>query len=273
MKWWPQLRGFLRATFHLGLIVLPGWWALHTASTVQRTIAVLLILSGIALLVRAAFIYLPGFDPFFRVPWHGPWRGRRMAITFDDGPNGAATEAVLELFRRYGGKATFFMVGQSVDAQPELARRVAAEGHAVGSHTYTHQKLSRCSHAHAVEEVERGHAALIAAGVPDQRLFRAPHGLKTFALNRHLDRMGLRMIAWTAGVYDPDCPSGDVIADRAMRWLRPGTILLLHDGKMGCDRRPLLHALERILITCRERGLEVVTIPELLNYKTEAASS
>jgi peptidoglycan/xylan/chitin deacetylase (PgdA/CDA1 family) len=230
---------------------------------------------GLALLVRAAFVYIPGFDPFFRVPWRGPVAGknakgaegaRRMAITFDDGPNGAATEQVLTLLDKYGAKATFFMVGENVERDPALARKVAAAGHAVGSHTYSHQKLSRVPLRVATSEIDRGHTALVNAGLPDQRIFRAPHGLKTFAILRHLDRRGLHLIAWTAGVFDTDCPHGRVIARRARRWVRPGAILLLHDGKYGHDRRPMLEALNETLALAQQRGLRLVTVPQLLGW-------
>jgi peptidoglycan/xylan/chitin deacetylase (PgdA/CDA1 family) len=253
--------------FHLSMVVLPIVGFAIADGAGWRALCAVLAALGMALLVWAAFTYVPGFDLFFRVPWRGPRAGRRMAITFDDGPNGETTEKVLDLLRAYGGKATFFMVGRNVEAEPELARRVLAEGHAVGSHTYSHAKLSQVPFAVAVEEIERGHRALLEAGLPDSRLFRAPHGLKTFRVLSHLEERGLKMIAWTAGAYDTDCPSGDVIARRALRWLRPGSILLLHDGKPGSERRPMLDALQMILQTCRERRLELVTVPELLSSR------
>jgi len=269
VKWWRQLRAAARATFHVGLVLLPLLAAWAVGPGPRRWLLVVAAVTGAGWLVRSAFIYIPGFDPFFRVPWRGPRAGKRIALTFDDGPNGAVTEQVLELFARHQAKATFFMVGQAVEAQPALARRVAAAGHAVGSHTYSHAKLHRLSVQQMRDEVLRGHRCLTDAGLPDQGLFRAPHGLKTFALVRFLDRQRLRMIAWTDGVYDTDCPSSDVIYRRALRKLRAGEILLLHDGKQGHDRGPLLGALPRILEACRERGLAMVTIPELLQARRE----
>ncbi|MCC6747505.1 MAG: polysaccharide deacetylase family protein [Deltaproteobacteria bacterium] len=265
MKGWRMARAALRTIFHTALVLGPAAGLLLSQSLHWRLVFGAATLVGVALIIWAGFVYIPGFDPFFRVPWRGPRRGRRLAITFDDGPNGAFTEEVLELFRRHGGKATFFMVGQSVEREPELARRVLAEGHAVGSHTYSHQKLHRLSRAEMVSEVERGHACLEAAGINGSRLFRAPHGLKTFALVRHLTRRGIRLIGWTDGVYDTDCPSAEIIAARALKKLRPGEILLLHDGKQGHDRRPMVTALDTILAACRERRLEPVTVPELLD--------
>ncbi len=265
MKWWRQLRAAARVTVHTGLVLGPAWGA-YAAQGSARIAFAALALVGVALLVWAAFVYIPGFDPFFRVPWRGPSRGNRIAITFDDGPNGAYTEKVLELFERAGGKATFFMVGQAVQAQPELARRVAAAGHAVGSHTYSHQKLHFVSPDKMKDEVDRGHQCLEAAGIKGSGLFRAPHGLKTFALVRHLARRGIRLIAWTDGVYDTDQPRWEVIYRRALPKLRPGQILLMHDGKQNHDRTAMVEALARILETCKERGLQCVTVPQLLGY-------
>jgi peptidoglycan/xylan/chitin deacetylase (PgdA/CDA1 family) len=81
---------------------------------------------------------------------------------------------------------------------------------------------------------------------------------------RHLRARGIRLIAWTDGVFDTDCPSGEVIYRRALPKLRGGEILLLHDGKLGHDRRPMLDALAKILDAAAARGLELVTVPELL---------
>lgn len=273
MKFRRQLRGIARALFHLALVVGPIWGLAHASQALERALYGVLLIGGLALLVWAAFVYWPGFDPLFRVPWRGPRRGRRMAITFDDGPNGDQTVAVLRLLDRHQAKATFFMIGQNVERQPEVARQVAAAGHAVGSHTYSHRKLNQLSLAEAKEEIDRGQAALAGAGIADARLFRAPHGLKTFAVVRHLLQRGLRPIAWTAGVYDTDCPHAQIIAHRAKRWVRPGTILLLHDGKLGHDRRPMTQALDAILQLARKRGIQLVTIPELLGWSWSNVAS
>src|SRR5262249_8454142 len=207
MKFRRQLRAFAQAALHILAVVIPAVALARADTAVWRWAFAALTLAGVAQLVLAAFIYIPGFDPLFRIPWRGPRSRRRMAITFDDGPNGAATEVVLELLRRHGAKATFFMIGQHVDAEPELARRVVAEGHAVGSHTWSHVKLSAVPLAVAIDEIDRGHRSLRAAGIADAALFRAPHGHKRPGVVAHLTRNGLRMIAWTAGVYDTDSAS------------------------------------------------------------------
>jgi peptidoglycan/xylan/chitin deacetylase (PgdA/CDA1 family) len=266
MKWRRVLRGWLRASLHLGLVALAIVAMARSRGVAERGLAALLALLAVGLLVRAAFVYISGFDPLLRIPWRGPRRGRRMAITFDDGPNGAHTLEVLRLLDAYDAKATFFVVGKSAEAEPALVRAIEARGHALGSHTWSHQKLNELALPAARAEIDRGHAALLATGVADGRLFRAPHGQKTFAVYRHLRRRGLRLVAWTAGVFDTDCPSARVIFERARRWVRPGTILLLHDGKQGHERGAMTAALEDVLRLARERGLRLVTVPELLGW-------
>jgi peptidoglycan/xylan/chitin deacetylase (PgdA/CDA1 family) len=266
MRGWRTIRAACRATIHAGLAVGPLLGIALSSSWQARLGYATLFVMGFSLLVWAAFVYIPGFDPLFRIPWRGPRRGHRMAITFDDGPHGRVTGQVLDLFKRHGGKATFFLVGQSVEAEPEVVARIVEEGHAVGSHTYSHAKLHLLARPRMQDEVDRGHECLNALGI-SSNLFRAPHGLKTFSMVRHLARRGLRLVAWTDGVYDTDCPSAEIIFRRALPKLRAGEILLLHDGKRGHERSPLLQALPRILNACKERKLELVTVPELLGWQ------
>ena len=272
MRWWRRLRATARVLVHSALVAGPLFGLLASSSWAGRTFFAALLAGGLYALVWAAFVYIPGFDLAFRIPWRGPAGGNRMAITFDDGPNGAATEEVLELFRRHRARATFFLVGRNVEAQPALAHRIVREGHAVGSHTYSHAKLHLLPRARMKDEIDRGHRCLTDAGIASE-LFRAPHGLKSWAMARHLRARGLRLIAWTDGVFDTDCPSGEVIFRRALPKLRGGEILLLHDGKLGHDRRPMLDALAKILDACQQRGLELVTVPELLGFDAHPRSA
>jgi peptidoglycan/xylan/chitin deacetylase (PgdA/CDA1 family) len=246
------------------MLVVPLWAGLRTASLPAALACFFLATIALAGLIRAAFVYIAGFDLLFRIPWRGSSRRPWMSITFDDGPNGGHTREVLRLLDAYDAKATFFIVGRSAELEPEVVREIEARGHALGSHTYSHVKLNEVPVGVAAEEIDRGHAALLGTGVNETPLFRAPHGQKTFGVFRHLRRRGLRLIAWTAGVFDTDCGDPNVIARRARRWIRPGSILLLHDGKQGHVRFAMTKALEEILKTARERGLRLVTIPELL---------
>jgi peptidoglycan/xylan/chitin deacetylase (PgdA/CDA1 family) len=190
--------------------------------------------------------------------------GDAAALTFDDGPNGDQTRAILAVLRREGVPATFFLLGAAARRDPGLVRELVAAGHVVGSHGLSHAKLAFRGPAAVAREVEDAQAALVAAGAPPPRLFRAPHGFRSPFLGRVLARAGLRLCAWTAGVWDTDRPGADVIAARAARALRPGAVLLLHDGGPGADRSQTAAALPAIIAAARARGLRLVTLPELM---------
>jgi len=214
--------------------------------------------------VYLAWVYLPDVD------WPGasPRRGRagqgRIALTFDDGPNGADTEAILDTLRRHDARATFFCVGEAARAQPALLSRMVAEGHVVGNHTMNHRKLAWLPPAEVDRQIASAQQALIDAGAPPPTLFRAPHGFKSLFLRPALRRAGLRLVAWTHGVWDTDRPGADVIAARSIKRLHDGVILLLHDGGLGKDRSQTATALDAILTECARRNLRPVTLPEML---------
>jgi peptidoglycan/xylan/chitin deacetylase (PgdA/CDA1 family) len=221
-------------------------------------LAALVALGGGGLL---AYAFLPSLGG---IPRRGRPGRQQVAITFDDGPNEPYTSQILDLLGRHDARATFFLLGRAVEQHPEVARRIGSLGHALGSHTYDHVKLHRLSAAAMDAEIVRGEAALAAAGVAGSGLFRAPHGFKNPLLPGVLRRRGLQLIAWTHGVWDTDRPGADVIATRALRGLRDGTILLLHDGQPGTDRSQTVAALALILAACQRQGLKCVTVPELL---------
>ncbi len=214
-----------------------------------------------------AWIYLPDVDLPGRSPRRGPRSkdGRpRVALTFDDGPNGAATSTILDVLRRHNARATFFVVGEAVRRYPELVRRMYDDGHVIGSHTDHHRKLAWLSSVEVARELDGAADAIVAAGAPPPRWFRAPHGFKSPFLPRALVSRRLRMVAWTHGVWDTDLPGADVIAARAISCLSDGEILLLHDGTVGADRSQTAAALDRILAAAAARGLSCVTVPEML---------
>jgi peptidoglycan-N-acetylglucosamine deacetylase len=224
-------------------------------------------LAALAFGLYVGYTRIPGLALLRPIPWRGrPGRGQ-VAISFDDGPNEPYTAEILDCFARHGAKGTFFLLGHAVEQHPATARRIAAEGHAVGSHTYNHVKLHWCSPARIAQEIDRGEAALAAAGVTTSRIFRAPHGAKNPFLPYLLRRRGLRLIAWTFGVWDTDRPGAEVIARRALAKLEDGCILLLHDGQPGRDRSQTVAALEVVLQGCDRRGWRCVTIPELLDSR------
>jgi peptidoglycan/xylan/chitin deacetylase (PgdA/CDA1 family) len=225
-----------------------------------------------ALLIAFA---LWGVDAF--VPALSPWAVRRgppapagsaprVALTFDDGPS-SDTSAVLRALAAEGVKATFFMLGRHIEQWPEVARAVAAAGHAVGNHTYSHRVLSLCLRREVEREVDATQALL----PRETRLFRAPRGFQGPVVRAVLRARGLRLIGWTRGAWDSERRTAQEIARAATARPRDGDILLLHDGAgtRGEQRRgPTAEAVADIVRAYRASGFRFVTLPELLDVSS-----
>lgn len=195
----------------------------------------------------------------------------QAALTYDDGPNIAATDGLLDILARHNTRATFFMIGRFVRQQPALARRVHAAGHLIGNHTQTHPWLSFHSLRTVREELRACNQALEdALGVPVLYL-RPPHGARSPAVFRAAAELNLRLVQWNAMAYDwrPTTPER-ILANirrgqtRARR-RHTGLNILLHDGHqsgMGADRRPTLAATEALLTRFAAERITTVT-PDL----------
>src|SRR5262249_52918163 len=136
---------------------------------------------------------------------------RKLAITFDDGPNPAITPRFLELLQRYQARATFFLIGRYARECPELAREIVARGHVVGNHTQTHVNLFRTGQARTREELRRCQdsivAALAVAGKGPPVWFRPPWGLRSPWLGGAVREAGLRAVMWSVLPGDWRAPS------------------------------------------------------------------
>jgi peptidoglycan/xylan/chitin deacetylase (PgdA/CDA1 family) len=188
--------------------------------------------------------------------------GRRVALTFDDGPNPDATPRILDVLAAEGVRATFFLLGKHVERWPEIARRVAAEGHVVANHGYHHRKLHLRSAAYIDLDVALGTESIAAATGVTPTLFRAPHGFRNPWVTRSARRRGQSVVGWTLGVWDSDKPGAAAISKRALEGARAGTILLLHDGDgydPGGDRSQTVEALPAIIQGLRATGYSLVT--------------
>lgn len=156
--------------------------------------------------------------------------GKRVALTFDDGPNPDATPLILDALRDRGVKATFFILGRHAEQWPDLVRRVADEGHSIGNHGWHHRKLHFKSPAYVRRDLTMGTDAIRKVSGVAPRLFRAPHGFRAPWVTAIARSLGQRTVGWSLGVWDSDRPGVDAIAQRTIDGARPGSILLLHDG-------------------------------------------
>lgn len=191
------------------------------------------------------------------------------ALTFDDGPS-TWTERLLDVLADNGAHATFFVVGESVQKRPELVKRIAAEGHEVGNHTWSHPSLQRdCDDEQVLDELSRTNELLASLlGAPPPR-FRAPHFEVDDRVEAVAAQLGLRHTP--ANVNPPDWhPNWAAKLTIAMlsAQTQAGSIICLHDGAPPrdgeVDRSATVEAVAAALPRLAERDLRCVTATELL---------
>jgi peptidoglycan/xylan/chitin deacetylase (PgdA/CDA1 family) len=223
--------------------------------------------SAAAVGTLSAAVYYCNCPVFGRVIGRGDRRSRTLYLTFDDGPNTAATSAILATLGEQEVPAAFFMVGDHVRRHPDLAHRVAAAGHEVGNHTLRHVKLHSHGPSRIQEELEQTHRIIEDATGAGPRAFRAPHGYRNPFVTQAVRRLHYRVFGWTFGVWDTDLPGAEEIRRRVRRRLKPGAIVLLHDGDgydpFG-DRSQTAAALPGIIHDARDLGYTFRPLADLL---------
>jgi peptidoglycan/xylan/chitin deacetylase (PgdA/CDA1 family) len=196
---------------------------------------------------------------------------RRLALTYDDGPNDPHTLHLLDVLARHQVKATFFMIGKFIERRPDIARAVAAAGHVIGNHTMTHPNLIFRRQAGVRRELESCERALNEAGVAHAALFRPPHGARTPAVLRTVRSLGLEPVMWSVSGWDWNPHTPERIAQIVHRQVRGGDVVLLHDGgheRFGIDRSASVQATGLMLERYLGEGYEFVTVPEMMRAKT-----
>lgn len=201
-----------------------------------------------------------------------PSASKKLAITFDDGPNPAYTPELMRILERHDAHATFFLIGQWAEREPELIRELVAAGHAVGNHTYTHPTMPAKSAATIREELRRCRAAVEASGVGFTQLdgaamMRPPYGRRLPGTLRTMRAEGYVPVTWSITGWDwLKRTSADKIARRCAK-SGDGDIILLHDGSdigPAYDRSRSIEAAEATLRRYTEQGFKFVTVPQLV---------
>jgi peptidoglycan/xylan/chitin deacetylase (PgdA/CDA1 family) len=199
---------------------------------------------------------------------HGPRDVDRVAITFDDGPNSTATLAVRDVLDRYGVKATFFLVGKALDARPDIAQALLDDGMLLGGHSYHHDQWRWLDPRYP--ELQRTIDAFQRHLDVCPRYYRPPHGQRTPFMSLLLHRHGMTSVTWDVSAGDWATDDAGLIAERVLRDVRPGSVILLHDGldgRVDVDRTVIVRALPLILDGLRRRGLQPVRVDELVGER------
>jgi peptidoglycan-N-acetylglucosamine deacetylase len=191
----------------------------------------------------------------------GSGAGREVALTFDDGP-GPYTEQILDTLLEHHAPATFFPIGIMIDEYPDVIRREVRDGFPIGDHTEDHARMAGLPPAQQAAELLTQAAALRRLGVPFPRIFRPPFGEYDAATLDLMRRNRMLMVLWAVETGDYEQPGDEAIVQRVLEEVRPGAIILLHDG--GGDRSGTVAALPGVIRELRSHDYRLVTIPQLV---------
>lgn len=223
---------------------------------------------------RVAAIYdeFPAYPTLYH---QGAGDGRQFTLTFDDGPDPRWTPRILDILAQWHVRATFFVIGENVERYPWLVRRMVAEGHEVGSHTYTHPNLALVSPERVRLELNATQRLLESVTGRATTLFRPPYDADSTPTDvgqvaplQIADDLNYLTVLEAVDPEDWDRPRADEIFRRVRDRIDMGTVVLLHDA--GGDRTQTVEALPRILEYFQQRGDRVVPLHELLGTTRDA---
>lgn len=254
------MRGATLTRFHIVAMV---------AAIVGATAIVLhnfILLTGVVvafLMVMGLGVAIPQLRLFGNFICRGSNSQKRVALTFDDGPDPNSTPQLLELLRFEKVPAAFFCIGRHVENNPELAARIVREGHLLENHSYAHSNFTNFYFTARLQAaLALTQAVIEKSSGAAPRFFRPPVGLSNPATFRAAQNLNLKVIGWTIRSLDTVIARPEKIVARIHHELQPGAIILLHDGNLPAEK--LLATVKSLLDTLRGLGYEIVRLDELL---------
>ena len=222
--------------------------------------------------LSATYLQFPEFPALYH---QGAGGEHQVALTFDDGPDPKWTPRVLDILKANGVTATFFLVGANAEKYPDLVRRIVAEGHEIGNHTYYHPNLAACWPEHIRLELNATQLLLETITGRSTTLFRPPYNADTspssladLAPLRIANDLNYLVVLENIDPQDWARPGADVILQRIKQQRRDGSIILLHDA--GGDRSQTVAALPRIIDWLETRGDTIVPLSTLIGSSRDA---
>ena len=241
-----------------------GWWQMVLIWAIAGAAV------AVGLIVYAWSV--PQWQVFGPALIRGAATRRHVALTFDDGPVSPFTEQILDILRARKVPVTFFVCGKNVERFPEIVRRIQAEGHTLGNHTYSHPFLYFRSRSDIRTEIDRTQEAIEKVAGLRPSYFRPPFGAGWFGLHPVLRERGLRLVQWSDTGRDWKGGAGTAadIVRETLQGLGPGSIILLHDGRrvyppQTVDQSNTVKALPEIIDAARSAGFTFVPLSEFLS--------
>lgn len=206
-----------------------------------------------------------------RILWRVDTLERVIALSFDDGPHPEFTPAILDILDRHNIPATFFLVGRHVRREPALAQRLAAGPHEMANHTLNHRILPALLDQAVIEEIRQADQVIREITGRAPRLLRPPMGLFSRRVIDLIEGCGYTTVIGDVYPRDPNLPGRERIFRRVIQRVRPGSIIILHDGgnTRRVDRSQTVWAVERIVENLLAKNYRFVTISEMMKLGEE----
>ncbi len=256
--------GALRLTAALVVVIsaVPRAGVKSSRASIGMAAGAVLLSAGLLGFVGASDVTVRWFGPAVA---HGARTDPRVALTFDDGPDETYTLQVASILESYDVRGTFFEVGKAIDREPEIARALYTRGHLLANHSYQHDGWRWLDPRYP--ELERTQRAFEHQIGVCPTFYRPPHGDRTPFVSAVVGRHQMTTVLWDVTVGDWNASNAETLARRVLERVRPGSIVVLHDGLDGsprADRSVLIAALPTILDGLRSKGLQPVRLDELL---------
>lgn len=195
-----------------------------------------------------------------------PTKEKRVAITFDDGPDKTYTPQILDILKSHQVKATFFLIGEKANEHPDVVKRIYAEGHDLGNHTWNHRQLSKMPAADIEAEIARTDDLLKKTSGTAPKLFRSPYGETSEDIMRTAAQTGHSVIGWSVDTRDWEGHSAEAILATVKKELKPGAVILMHSaGGKGGNRANTVKALPQVIAYLKQQGYRIETVSELMD--------
>ena len=196
--------------------------------------------------------------------WAGSSQDKEIALTFDDGPEEEWTPKILDILKQKNVKATFFVVGKQVQKYPEMLRRINADGHVIGDHTFDHVDLTKLDAQQVDQEIEKCAELVHEIIGKTPNLVRPPYGFHNETVDNVVYSKGRIIVLWSLDTKDWTGLDAAIVKAKILPKMQNGFIVLQHDGdnkKLGGS----VQALPDIIDELKAQGYTFVTIPELLD--------
>ncbi|WP_346235234.1 polysaccharide deacetylase family protein [Lysinibacillus telephonicus] len=187
-------------------------------------------------------------------------KGKRVALTFDDGPHEKVTKQILQTLEKYDAKATFFMVGHRVENNASLVREILASGHEIGNHSWNHSNLTTLTPKQVLSQYNSTNDVIYEATGQYPTVFRPPYGARNKCVN---DLVSVPIVLWTIDTLDWKYRDADKILPMVKNKMHNNAIILMHD-----IHQSTADGLDSVLAYLQDEGYEFVTVSEILNYQT-----